>query len=111
MLEMNKHDMCKKNKNVLVESNARELIVMNTVHEKYLTPTKSLTEFEFMNLCKSFTTIMNYFIFQGCIPVLWNNTKLEEAERTRTHTHTHTHTQIFCASQRLLVLFRCTQDG
>lgn len=39
MLEMNKHDICKKNKNVLVESNARELIVMSTVHEKYLTPT------------------------------------------------------------------------
>lgn len=42
MLEMNKHDICKKNKNILVESNAWELfelIVMNIVHEKYLTPT------------------------------------------------------------------------
>jgi len=43
-------------------------MVMNVVHEKYLTPTYTL-EVEFMNLCKSFTTIMKYFIFQGCIPV------------------------------------------
>lgn len=42
-----------------------------------------------MNLFKSFTTIMKYFIFQGCIPVVSNNTKTEKVERACTHTHTN----------------------